>query len=902
MKRKLLLGALAALSAIGLTVGLTACGKTDDGSIHPAYEYDKEREAYAVTGLMNLPSNEAVKENPDLLPKTLTIPATYEDAPVYIGEGAFEGYDYLESVTLEAGVLSIEGNAFSGCTALKEIALSEGLLSIGKGAFQDCTALTKVAFPASLQEVDTAAFLGCESLKELTVEGSSAVYSAQDNILFDKGMTEIVFAPAAIEGEISLPSTLTSVGANIFYDHDSITAVTVPASVKAVGANAFASCDALEQITLEAGLESIGEGAFAKDTVLSEIGLPATLKTVGANAFASCTSLESVTFSGNALKSVPDGLFAECAKLVSIELPAGVTSIGNNAFSGCVSLSSVSIPAGVDRIGERAFYGCSAIERFDVADENEAYHAADGCLIDAKTNTLLYGCNKENIDLGSIEVAAVAPYAFRFMGGVESVAFPATLSDVGKDAFFGCSGLKSLTVAETCEKYLSASGVLYEKGSDITFFLIPAVLEGEIDIPEGVKGIPENSFEHRGIASVSIPTSVTSIGKNAFSGCASLAAVSFKTATEETKDGENVTETTVYSKLTSIGERAFANCVLLTSFEVPGSTSAARTATIGNQAFYGCQGLQTVDLGDRVATVSATAFDGCVGLKEIAVNENNKSYLGKDGVLYSLSNGRVTGFVHVPAALEGDIEIPEGLTSIGEGAFAGRNISSVTIPTSVTSIGNNAFSGCASLSAVTFKTATEETKDKDGNTTTTTVYSKLTSIGDYAFANTNLSGIQLPAALTTIGSYAFAETGLTQIALPEKLTSIGNYAFSKTQLAEIVIPAYVTGIGTGAFSGCASLASVTFATAQETTTDAQGNSKTETVYSKLATLGSYAFKDCTALHTIALPKALTSLGSFAFQGCTMTGASYAGTAEDWQKVTVGSGNESFAELLTFATA
>ena len=200
--------------------------------------------------------------------------------------------------------------------------------------------------------------------------------------------------------------------------------------------------------------------------------------------------------------------------------------------------------------------------------------------------------------------------------------------------------------------------------------------------------------------------------------------------------------------MTSIGSSTFYGCTGLTSIEIPD-----RVTSIGEKAFYGCTGLTSITIPDSVTELGDSAFSDCTGLTSITTGN--------------------------------------GVTSIREDAFSGcTGLTSITIPNKVTYIGNGAFSDCTGLTSIT-------------------IPHSVTSIGNGAFSDcTGLTSITIPDEVTYIGHFAFYGcTGLTSITIPDSVTEIGSYAFSGcTGLTSITIPDSVTSIARWAFEDCTGLA------------------------------------------------------------------------------------------------
>lgn len=307
-----------------------------------------------------------------------------------------------------------------------------------------------------------------------------------------------------------------------------------------------------------------------------------------------------------------------------------VTSIGLQAFYYCGGLTSVTIPNSVTSIGIFAFYGCFGLTSVIIGDS----------------------------------VTTIDERAFCYCSGLTSITIPNSVTSLGQQAFQDCTGLTSVTFnADSCVSAGSISNSndrAFYGCSNITNFTFG---NNVIIIPDYLcLGLP-------GMLSVTIPPSVTSIGKSAFANCSGLTSVSIPSSVTSIGDGafigcSGLTTITIPSSVTSIGNWAFRGCSGLTTITIPNSVTS-----IGNDAFYNCTGLTSVTIPDAVTSIGGSAFSGCSGLTSVTIGE--------------------------------------GVTSIGSYAFSGcSGLTSITIPDAVTSIGERAFYNCNGLDTVYMKPAT----------------------------------------------------------------------------------------------------------------------------------------------------------------------------------------------------
>ncbi len=349
-----------------------------------------------------------------------------------------------------------------------------------------------------------------------------------------------------------------------------------------------------------------------------------------------------------------------------------------------------------------------------------------------------------------------------YTGSGGAVTIPDTIdglpvTSIGDSAFFGCTSLTNLTVANSVT---SIGDCAFGDCTGLT----------SVTIGNSVTGIGWGAFVScTGLTSVTIPNGVTSIGVGTFNGCTSLTSV------------------TIPKSVNAIGDEAFYGCSGLTSVTIPDSVT-----TIGNEAFYGCSGLTSVTIPNSITSLGLGALDWCDNLSAITVDALNPAYSSVDGVLF---NHDQSTLIRYPRARAGSqYSIPTSVTNIGGEAFVRcYQLTSVTIPDSVINIGFGAFVSCTGLTSITIP---------DG----------VTSIESAFSGCSGLTSVMIPNSVTSIGSYAFCDCiSLTSVTIPDSVTGIGDAAFvSCTGLTSVTIPDRVTSIRDNAFDGCDNLQEVYF--------------------------------------------------------------------------------------------
>lgn len=593
-------------------------------------------------------------------------------------------------------VLEVGRCTFAYCDEITSVSVPEGVVSMGQAAFYECPRLQSVELPQTIKEIDTHLF-----------QGDSALVS------------------------VNIPESITRIPYRMFFNCVSLQSVTIPDGLTAIDNQAFCYCASLQSINIPKGVTSIGEWAFYDCKALSNITFACTTPpTAGENTFNSYDAtiyvpegtadlyrqheiwgkfaniVEGIPgsfaydaqidgiyykFSGDEatvtyqqhqqayqdetliekyisdytgdivipetvehdsrtyrVTAIGDHAFRGCSAVTSITIPKSVTSIGGYALRQ-TSLTSITIPESVKSIGECAFYGCESLSSVNIPEG-----------VTTLSKALFYNCYSLPSVVVPESVDSIGPWAFSDCRNLTSVNIPKGVEYLDYATFHGCSSLPSIT------------------------------------IPEGVKSIGEVAFnECTNLTSIVIPKGVTSIGKAAFQCCTNLATVVFP------------------ESLVNIDDMAFNHCESLTSVVIPEGVTR-----IGNSAFQVCTSITSITIPESVTQLGSTVFDACSGLESIIVEEGNKVYDSRgncNAIIETATNTLLSGcqntvipedvtIINYGAFFKcsplTSIVIPEGVTTMYDGAFQETGLTSVSIPSTMKYIDICVFQDCTNLTEV----------------------------------------------------------------------------------------------------------------------------------------------------------------------------------------------------------
>lgn len=365
-------------------------------------------------------------------------------------------------------------------------------------------------------------------------------------------------------------------------------------------------------------------------------------------------------------------------------IPAIATVIGSGAFAGSTELASITIPSSVTKIADDAFSGCTGLT--SVALESNALVSAPMTTQTSMKN--IFGAQVQTYTLGNT-LTEIGTYAFYGCSGLTSITIPSTVKVIGSSAFSGCKNLASIAIPAVDS---IANNVFYRCGSLTS-----------VTIPSSVKSIGNDAFALcRSLTSINIPENVDSIANFAFYGCTDLASVTFSS-----------------NKIKSIGNDAFAYCASLTSITLPNGVKE-----LGSYIFYNCSKLNSVTIPNGVTNIKDYSFGYCLALNTVnipnsveIISQNafsNSAWYNNqpDGVIYigdmaySYKGEMPKGSFIIlryetlwrPHPNDSIVELKSGTKMIGESAFSGRDdMQGFVIPESLDTIASSAFSGCLGL-------------------------------------------------------------------------------------------------------------------------------------------------------------------------------------------------------------
>ena len=521
--------------------------------IVPAYSKSGQKLSIA-TGSYSSPTFNGLVSSTVILQEGLTSVPNY----------AFYNCSSLSSIEIPSTVTSIGFSAFENCSSLSSITIPGGVTSIGSNTFSDCSSLSSVTFDgdSQLTSIDYNAFYDCSSLSSINIPD---------------GVTSI--GDYAFEGCSSLStvtfgenSQLTSIGSQAFSKCSSLSSINIPEGVTSIDERTFEYCSSLSSINIPEGVTSIGEFAFSDCSSLSSIILPEGVTSISNWTFNGCSSLSSINIP-DGVTSIGSDAFRNCYSLSSITIPERVISIDSSAFSSCYSLvevynysPSITVNEGETSSSNNGYLGQYALYVYNAKDGTEP----EPTKLSVEKNVQYYTDGTDIIAIGTFgnrnaineitfkdDTTKINTYAFYQCYALTSVTLPSSVINIGSFAFTFCCALAEVynyssflnitdnysngyvgyyaKVVHNLEvgaekpatKILKEDGMqYYDNGNGKYIALSPIDRSSikEVNIKAGTTEINQRAFYecYYALTSVTLPSSVTSIGSSAFYACNNL--------------------------------------------------------------------------------------------------------------------------------------------------------------------------------------------------------------------------------------------------------------------------------------------------------------------------------------------------------------------------------------------
>lgn len=431
----------------------------------------------------------------------------------------------IHHVILDENISAIGKNVFDSCYELSSVTygsetvkageykLSKSIKAIGSEAFKNNPLLRNLIVPDTLETIgDNVFYNAIQSgyhCKDVTVTFYYVNGEIAANILNSQYVSHIVvndnihalgekaFFNMPVLETISLPDTISAVGANVFanpgkkvmatfrgvdgtidasvYDGKTsgICYIYIEAGIKNIGQNAFANSDTIQGVVI-VNTDMIGNRAFYQGTALNYVEISC-CDTIDDYAFSDCPAMkqlyidsvvnindyafyndiaiDNIVIDQN-LVNIGSHAFDSCKLIPKVKLPNTVRNIGAYAFYDCNSMKSINIPVGVDKINEYTFFGCASLLSVDLPNTVKSIgdYAYYGCVlvndlsfgnaVESIGAYAFYNCNKVKEIILPDSLKSIGNYAFRSCSSITEITIPDSVTQLGDCVFYACTGLE----------------------------------------------------------------------------------------------------------------------------------------------------------------------------------------------------------------------------------------------------------------------------------------------------------------------------------------------------------------------------------------------------------------------------------------------------------------------------
>ena len=516
----------------------------------------------------------------------------YSLANVFKEDGLY--YTTLDNQNVAVYPVYYEPDRYKGDIIIPETVIHNDsvfkVVAIDPYAFKH-SYITSVSIPSCVTSIGAEAFFGCRSLTEITLPP----------FLEELGKDALVYCPALESITIDAANNYLTTIDGILYNKDVTELIVVPGgrtelsnlptTVKKI--KTYACYDSnLTKVIFPVGLEEIEERAFYCDWYLEEIEFSNTITKIGKEAFSLCTSLKKVDLP-ESLIDLEGAVFAECSSLESASFPDSITYIPDGTFYKCEALTRVKFPSALETLGIGVFSECDALTQMELPDN----------LTTIPSNLFYYCRHLKNIKLPSA-LTSIESGAFSGCYELAEINLPFNLRKIGEFAFSQCHSLKNITIPANVNELYAKS---FTNCTDLENFYVDNdniyfTARNGILYDKGMAVLL--SCPDTKVSVTDIPSTVKLIGSYAFSDCVNLKEIYLPESVKE------------------IGDHAFAFCEALPNIRLPESLEY-----IGNWAFRNNYSLESIYIPENVLFIGFEAFMSVNNMSQVVCGATNPPLL-----------------------------------------------------------------------------------------------------------------------------------------------------------------------------------------------------------------------------------------------------------------------------------
>ncbi len=677
-------------------------------------------------------------------------------------------YDFPTNIIIPTNyngidITSINSYAFYNCESLQSITMTDNITSIGDLAFFNCYKLRRINIGINVKEIGKSAFVLCDILL-VDIDGSNKNFIIRDNVLLNKSKTRIYTLLSTFNKKsYEIPETVVLIDSGAFINGNLENILVSPKNktfktnsddtvlynkdgTKLICATKLIS----ENYTISTSVKYIEKFAFLNNDNVTNITIPSSVISIGDFAFYQCLNLNTISINSNNknLSSDSNAIYNKDKSEILLyynnisekfTIPSSVKTINSFAFSTVPVNENmqliITIPEKVKQINKYAIFNSKSVESYNITLKFQG--------APPKYDSIIFS-NLENVQI---------LYNYEFINS-----WPEYYSDVftrfnfshsilSTDINSVCIGDLYLTVDKSNSFYIvtslnakpsttEISIPKHHKGLPVTMiYLTSTVANSEITsiyIPDSIKYLDVMIFTLcTNLQKINIPDSVKYVistnipvmnkivehpilKSRLFLGCPTLQKITM--SNKQPILSINNSGTILYNKLktklicaltnnegeveipstvTAIDYHAFSGCSSITNIVIPDSVES-----IGYGAFKNCFGLKTITIPESVKVISDMTFSGCMNLSKIFVDPKNPNY-STDSKNQVLFNYEKTKIIYCCKTISGKYTVPDSVRYIDNCAFSDcRDLLNIEFPLGIESIGRNAFDKCISLTNI----------------------------------------------------------------------------------------------------------------------------------------------------------------------------------------------------------